>query len=140
MVGDADERLVDVGVREPLYFFLGVVGLLEYFVEGFDVVVEEDGGYYCQRNVGLYVLVCLVVAIHADISQQVDVTHQVVELGSIPFVKFRQGAGIFSSEHHLHYFIAFLIPEVITVVLSFRDAILYFELEVPVVELTHEET
>lgn len=139
-MGDADERLVDVGVREPLYFFLGVVGLLEYFVEGFDVVVEEDGGYYCQRNVGLYVLVCLVVAIHADISQQVDVAHQVVELGGIPLVKLRQGAGIFSSEHHLHYFIAFLIPEVITVVLSFRDAILYFELEVPVVELTHEET
>lgn len=139
-MGDADERLVDVGVRESLYFFLGVVGLLEYFVEGFDVVVEEDGRYYCQRNVGLYILVGLVVAIHADISQQVDVAHQVVELGGIPLVKLRQGAGIFSSEHHLHYFIALLIPEVIAVVLGFGDAILYFELEVPVVELTHEET
>ena len=139
-MGDADERFVDVGVREPLYFFLGVVGLLEYFVQGFDVVVEEDGGYYCQRNVGLDVLVGLVVAIHADISQQVDVTHQVVELGSIPFVKLRQGAGILSSEHHLHYFITLLIPEVITVVLGLRDAVLYLELEVPVVELTHEET
>ena len=139
-MGNADERFVDVGVGEPLYFSLGIIGLLEHFVEGFNVVVEEDGGYDGQRNIGLHVFIGLVIAIHADISQQVDVAHQVVELGGIPFVKLRQGAGIFSSEHHLHYFIALLIPEVITVVLRLRDAVLNLELEVPVVQLTHEET
>ena len=138
-MGDADEGLVDVGVGEPLDLSFGVVGLLEHLVEGLDVVVEEDGGDDCERDVGLHVLVGLVVAVHADVGEQVDVAHEVVELGSVALVEFRQGAGVLAAEDHLDHFVALLVPEVVAVVLGLGDAVLHLELEVPVVELAHEE-
>lgn len=43
MVGNPDEGLMDVGIREALHFFLRVVGSSEFFVNDFDITVEEDG-------------------------------------------------------------------------------------------------
>jgi hypothetical protein len=75
MMGDPNERFVDVGVRESLYFPLRFarIRLLQLFIQRLDIVVEEDSRYHCQRQVDLYVFVGLVVAVHADVSQQIYV-------------------------------------------------------------------
>lgn len=64
---------MDVGIGEALHFLLGVIGQSQLLIQGLDIGVEEDSGDDCQGYVSLDVLVCLVIAVHANISEQVDV-------------------------------------------------------------------
>ena len=108
-MGNANERLMDVGIGETLDLTLGTIGLFQFFIQELDIVIEENSRYHCQGNIGLNVLVGLIVAVHADIGQEVDVAQQIVELVGESLEKFRQGARVVSSEGHLDHFVSIFI-------------------------------
>jgi len=139
VMGNANERLMDVGIGETLDLSLQAIGLFQIFIQDLDIVIEKNGRYHCQGNIGLDVLVGLIVAVHADIGQEVDVTQQIVELVGESLEKFRQSARVVSSEGHLDHFVSIFIEEIIRVFISLGNAVFHFELKVIVISLAHEE-
>ena len=73
VMSNANERLMNVGIGETLDLTIRAVGLFQFFIQELDIVIEKNSRYHCQGNVSLNVLVSLIVAVHADIGQEVDI-------------------------------------------------------------------
>lgn len=130
MMRNPNKRLMDISIGEAFHLLLRIIGQFQFLIENFDLIVKQNGRNHSQRNIGLDIFIGLVIAIHADIGQEVDVTQQIVEFVGEPLEEFRQSAGIVPSEDHLHHFVSLLIAEIIGIVLRLRDAVLNLEFEV----------
>jgi hypothetical protein len=131
---DSDERFMNVGVGESTNIFL----FFEFLVQDKNFRVYQDSGDHSEWHVVFNVFDCLIVAIHANISKQVDIGEQVIEFIGISLEKFRKSARVFSSaEDDLHNFVSLFLSNIIQIVFNFRNAILHLKLkgEIPSVQI-----
>jgi hypothetical protein len=109
-----------VSHRVPQLFCLlhGVlVGLLDLLVQLLHIGIEEDGYDYLEIEERWHIFDSLIIPIHADIGQQVNVGHKIVPLGGPIPKEFVNGGKLLITKSYMHLFGSNFINKVIGIFL-----------------------